>query len=97
MIVTSKIFEYLRAGQPILCLSERGNAAEIINESRAGINVSGNDAGRIEAVLSRCYQRWKEGKPLLEKKVIPERLDQYNRRNTAKKLAELLDRVSHGK
>ena len=97
MIVTSKIFEYLRAGQPVLCLSERGNAAEIIRDTRAGITVGGDDAARIEAVLGSCFQRWKAGKPLLDRQVLPEKLDQYNRRNTAKKLAELLDRVSHDK
>jgi hypothetical protein len=52
-ILTGKLFEYLAAGVPILCLGPAdGDAAEIISKANAGATFGYNDIKGISAFLS---------------------------------------------
>ncbi len=55
-IVTGKIFEYLAANIPILCIgSSTGDAAKIITETKTGIAVDFEDEERIIAFIKNRY------------------------------------------
>ncbi len=52
-ILTGKLFEYLAAGVPILCLGPAdGDAAEIISKAKAGVTFGYNDIKGISEFLS---------------------------------------------
>jgi glycosyltransferase involved in cell wall biosynthesis len=48
---TSKIFEYLAAGRPILALAEGNEAARIVRETNTGLTVPPDDVDEIAAAL----------------------------------------------
>ena len=49
---TSKLFEYLAAGRPILALVPPSSAAEVIREARAGIVVANDDPDAVATAIS---------------------------------------------
>jgi glycosyltransferase involved in cell wall biosynthesis len=49
---TSKLFEYLAAGRPILALVPPSSAADVIRESRAGVVVANDDPEAVATVIS---------------------------------------------
>ncbi|MCX6254057.1 MAG: glycosyl transferase family 1, partial [Bacteroidia bacterium] len=56
-IVTGKLFEYLAAGKPILCLGPfDGDAADIINKCKSGVTVDYYDAENILKFLGNIDQ-----------------------------------------
>jgi glycosyltransferase involved in cell wall biosynthesis len=92
--VSGKIFEYLRAGTPVLCLSEHGGAADIIRETGAGFTAEYRNVRKIRNILWDTFQRWKQGKSLLSRPVNIEVIARYDRREGAKKLAAILEELS---
>ena len=93
VIVTGKIFEYLRAGVPILNISGGGEASRIIKEAKAGLTVAPDDLERMQGVLWEWYRRWKRGRPLLDHSVRGDVIQRYDRKNHAAQLAGVLDGV----
>jgi glycosyltransferase involved in cell wall biosynthesis len=93
LIVTGKLFEYLRSGRPVLCLSDSGEAADIVRDAGVGFTVPAKDIGSIKAVVWVCYERWKRGESLLEESIRWDRIEQYDRRKTCGYLASVLDEV----
>lgn len=82
-ILTGKLFEYLGAKKPIVCLGPSdGDAASIINECEAGKTFEYEDHSLIYNYLLELVEN-----PLLEanNKVVD-----YTRKNLAQKLSELL-------
>lgn len=62
---TGKLFPYLAAGRPILCLAPEPNvAADLVRESRSGIVVPPDDPQAIAQGLVRLYRDWRAGTPL---------------------------------
>lgn len=51
-IATGKLFEYLRAGRPILALAGKNEAARIVRETRTGSVVPPDDADAVRHALS---------------------------------------------
>jgi glycosyltransferase involved in cell wall biosynthesis len=49
---TSKLFEYLATGRPILALLPPSSAAEVIREARAGVVVANDDPEAVATVIS---------------------------------------------
>jgi glycosyltransferase involved in cell wall biosynthesis len=90
VIMTGKLFEYLRSGIPILCLSNRGEAAEIIERARAGFTVPGNEIESIKKIVWNCYFNWKKGKKLLPHHPKKEEIDKYNRFEITRQLSRVL-------
>jgi glycosyltransferase involved in cell wall biosynthesis len=90
--VPGKLYEYLGALRPILALVPSDfEAARIIRSAGAGAVVAATDAEAIEEALLDSYAAYKSG----DDASIAERdLSSYERRNGARRLANLLYEVS---
>jgi glycosyltransferase involved in cell wall biosynthesis len=66
MVYTGKVFEYLGAGKPILCLAKDGVASNLIRDTRAGIIVPPDDISQITQSLGAIYQQWQNGRLSIE-------------------------------
>jgi glycosyltransferase involved in cell wall biosynthesis len=90
--LTGKIFEYLRAGRPILALvPPRGEAAALVREFDAGVVVSPEDAEGAAAALEAFYDG-RGGAP----RPAAAGLKRFERRRLTAELAELFDNVAAG-
>lgn len=87
LIITGKLFEYIAAGKPVLCIGPAdGDAAEIIRSCRAGVTAGYNDAGTIEEFLNNL--------PALQEQIDRDSARQYSRSNLTKQIASVLDSYS---
>jgi len=91
-ILTGKIFEYLAAKKPILCLAERSYpVAMIIDRCNSGITVSHGDIEGIERAIRDALDNftgvWKHFSPKKEEIKI------YDRKALTLKLADLFDNI----
>ena len=58
-ILTGKLFEYIAAGRPILCIGpEDGDAARIINETGSGTTVGFEEKEMMKTVIKDYYQKY---------------------------------------
>ena len=90
VVMTGKLFEYLASGTPVLCLSDRGEAAEIIQEAKAGFTVPGDRPEEIKKIVWNCYLNWRKGKSLLPGTGQKGSVEKYNRVEITQKLSRLL-------
>ncbi len=88
----SKIFEYIGAGKPILGILPEGTEAwRILNSLGNSFCVTPDSVDNIVKILIHIYRYWKYGRL----KPIPESVRRkYNRREQAKKLAEIFNEVT---
>ncbi len=94
LIVTGKLFEYLRSGNPIICMSTSGDAADIIKKTGAGFTVDGKDISQIKRVIYDCFQRWREGRNVCARNVKWNVISQYDRVNITQQLANLFTKIA---
>jgi glycosyltransferase involved in cell wall biosynthesis len=88
--LTGKIFEYLRAGRPVLALvPPEGEAAALVEEFAAGTVVAPDDEAGAASALARIYDA---GRP--EAAAPAEGLGRFDRRNLTAQLAALFDHVA---
>ena len=89
-IITGKIFEYLQAERPILCIGpEDGDAAIILKNTNAGKIVDFKNKAVLKSVILDFYEKYKEGNLQVESGSI----DQYHRKNITSQLAEVIKKV----
>ncbi len=89
-VVTTKIFEYLAAGRPILgAVPEDGAAAALLRETGAGVVAPPDDAGALAEALSGLVERWRDGS-LNGVALAPEVRESLSRRARVERFAELL-------
>ncbi len=89
-ILTGKIFEYLGSGKPILALvPPDGEAARVVNETKAGVVVAPDDISGIKEAVLKLYRDFKEHK--LAGGAEAAAVSVYDRKNLTKDLAGLLD------
>lgn len=94
-VLTGKLFEYMMMGKPILCCMagdlEGSELKAVLEETGMGYcaeAAQGETAQKeLEAYVDRLLQRWKEGKPLLEK---TDGGEEYGYPRLARKLDEWL-------
>ena len=92
-VVTTKIFEYLAAGRPILAaVPEDGAAAALLRETGAGVVAPPEDEGAIAEALAGLVADWREG-TLTAITLAPEMRERLSRRSRVERFAELLRRV----
>lgn len=89
-VTTSKIFEYLVSGRPILALTGHTAAAALIEELDAGMVVAPDDVGAICRALDVFYQRWQAGQLPTR---VDERVRRYDRRILSGELAAIFDEL----
>lgn len=83
-IITGKLFEYLAAGKPVLCLGPvDGDAAGIINKCRSGVTVDYNDSDNILKFLRNVDQYTGSS----DKKAV----EDFSRLNLTKRIAAVLN------
>lgn len=89
---SGKIFEYLSAGRPILCVARRDNLAyRLVEEWQAGRAVEPGDAAGIEAAIADLYSRWHAGELFNSDGVREKVLERYSRSKLTGELAGVLD------
>ena len=87
-VTTSKLFEYLASGRPVLALTGRSAAAELIEELDAGIVVAPDDVEGICRALEWFHERWRFDE--LPARVDP-RVQRFDRRALTGNLARMFD------
>ena len=94
-LLTGKLFEYLASGRPILCIGpEDGDAAQILNETHAGITVCFENKEKMKETVRDYYRRYLENN-------LPDNdtalFGKYSRRSLTREYAELLNNLNpHG-
>ena len=88
LILTGKLFEYLAARRPIICIGPRdGDAAGVIRKTGAGKVYDFNEVEKLKVDLAEYYRLFKSEK--LEK--TSGNIEQYERKNLTKKMSEILN------
>ena len=94
---SGKIFEYLVAGRPILCVANRSNlASRLVEEFEAGVVVDPGDASAIEGAICSLHARWTEGSLAISPTVRDRALERFSRRSLTRKLDEVLTEAAAG-
>lgn len=87
-IITGKLFEYLAAERPVLAIGPAdGDAAEIINDTKAGLISGFGDNNRLKNNILALYHDYKKGKL----QINTANVSKYSRKNLTGELAELLN------
>ncbi len=90
--MTGKLFEYLGARRPILCLGyNEGSIAKILSETGAGIIL--NDSKDIEEFLVSCLGQYVRNDTTLGFRMDSSGTSKYSRKETARKLGRILSMV----
>lgn len=91
-IVPGKVFEYIGASKPIITIAPEGAVADLIEETNSGTVAQSSDVAAIEKIFLEYYEKWKRGELHIEQN--KDAIKKYERREIAKQLAELLEKVS---
>ena len=88
LIITGKLFEYLAARRPVLAICPTdGDAAEIINDTKAGMISGFGDNNRLKNNILALYHDYKKGKL----QINTGNISKYSRKNLTEKLVKLLN------
>jgi glycosyltransferase involved in cell wall biosynthesis len=89
-VLSGKVFEYLASGRPILAaVPPGGAAAELIEETRAGVVAAPDDTEALAEALSELVTRFRNG-GLPDVKLSAEARQRLSRRTRVEETAELL-------
>lgn len=92
-IYSSKLFEYLGIGLPVLLVGpSRGVAAELVEEARAGIVVSYGDVDAIASAVARMAAEKTSG--LRAHEPLAEVVSRFDRRRQSATIASVLDETA---
>lgn len=92
-IITSKLYEYVGSGRPVLGIGPvQGDAAAVLQETKAGKMFNYNDVEGIVAYLRQHYEAWAAGRPLAG--ALPALAQRYSRPYLTGELARLLEEVT---
>jgi len=87
-VYSGKVFEYIKAGKPILALAPECGAASMIKKHELGFVVPFNEPEAISAKISTAVKQWRTKNLHVE---VPESfLAKFDRRNTAAQLAKVI-------
>lgn len=90
-IVPGKLYEYLAAKRPIFAIGKTdGDTAKIIHETNAGVIAGFKDKDQMKKMILEYYQKYKEGKLLVDSK----NTEQFSRRGSAEKFSKLLNEIA---
>ncbi|PQP34720.1 hypothetical protein C6A37_06290, partial [Desulfobacteraceae bacterium SEEP-SAG9] len=93
-ILTTKVFEYLAAKRPILCVpgDDGGELDDLIRVTNAGCSCP--TAESVATVVKRWYEEWKKiGTVICQSK--EQEVQKYSREKQAGQLADLLDLICY--
>ncbi len=89
-----KVYEYLRAGRPILAVTGEGVTGDLIRKCGAGWVVAPSDPRAIRDTIARAFSDWRDGRPLPAPD--PEEVRRYDRSISVARLASVLRSVWRG-
>ena len=88
---SGKVFDYHGAWRPILAFPhDQGVVDELIEDTRAGTILDTPE--EVEVHLNQCYREWKE-KGVCAYKGIPERIENYSRREQVRVFADAVKKL----
>jgi glycosyltransferase involved in cell wall biosynthesis len=90
-MVTSKVFEYLGAGRPILALTPPGETARLLHAAGAGCVVDPDDVTAVRDAILDLYARWQAGR--LSRPMARGVAHTYTWRRSAERFSGVLDEV----
>jgi len=89
-VVPGKLYEYIGAQRPILCIGKSdGDAAKILNETEAGIVCNFNDTKSLKKGVKEYYQHYKNNSLTVNSK----NYEKYSRRLLAGQISEELNKI----
>lgn len=89
-IVPGKVYEYMGVYKPLFTIApENGAIAKLVRETNSGLIAHQSDIKGIEKIFERYYTSKMNSQELISPKI--DEINKYERRNSAKQLAELLD------
>ncbi len=92
-MITSKLYEYLASGRPVLGVGPSGGDADaLLRRHSAGEVVDWGDVDRMTELISTHYEAWKQGDPASGAAWTD--IQDHNRVHQAERLAEQLNAVS---
>jgi glycosyltransferase involved in cell wall biosynthesis len=96
IVHTSKLFEYMATGRPILAIAPHGEITLLIEEEHLGWSAAPGDVGGIAAALRSMLAQHQQG-TLATNARDPQRLGRWERRALTGQLAALFDWLVEGK
>jgi len=91
-IVTGKLFEYMRAGRPIISIGYTdGDAADILIQTRTGDTFDFYDERLLKEKILTYYRDYQAG--TLHLQADKEAIAQHSRKNLTKKLSRLMNQL----
>jgi hypothetical protein len=87
-LMTSKVFEYLGAGRPILSIPSDGDVIDALL-SETGAGASASTAEEVGRILLEYYREWRDG-GRVGCRGDSRAIARYTRRSQAARLAEVL-------
>jgi len=92
-MITSKLYEYLASGRPVLGIGPvGGDADKLLRSAEAGRVVSWSDAQAACDLIQAHYDAWAEGTP--RSGASFDAIQEHNRKHQAKRLAQLFDELT---
>jgi glycosyltransferase involved in cell wall biosynthesis len=92
-IMTTKFFEFLAVGKPILCVrGDEGCLEEVINRTRSGLSAHHTD--EVYEFIKTHYLCWKENKRPVDSS-DKEEISKFSRETQAQQFIQLFEQVSH--
>ena len=84
LIITGKLYEYLRSGIPIIAIANpEGDAAKIVNQTKSGIVVNHDDSEGIKNIILQKGQ------------VTSHDIKRFSRKELTHSLSEVFDRIQN--
>lgn len=94
-ILTGKLFEYLASGRPILCIGpEDGDAAQILNETKAGTTVRFDDKEKMKELIKDLYQKHLQNGLVSNES---RKVEKYSRRTLTGNIVKILENLRNTK
>jgi glycosyltransferase involved in cell wall biosynthesis len=90
--VPAKTYEYLRAGPPVLALTQDGALSDVLRKASGTFIVAPTDLEGIERLVGTLFRKWAGGVPTERRD--PQEVVMYERKGLAGRLAEVLGAVS---
>lgn len=89
-ILTGKLFEYLAAKRPIVCIGPpQGGCAQVIKETHAGVTLHFDDIQGMKMQLLDFFQRYQSGTDVLNSHTI----EAYSREALTGRMAAVLNEI----
>jgi hypothetical protein len=92
-VIPGKLFEYLAAKRPILCIGPvKGDSCRIIKETSAGYVFGFDEKEKLKRTLLELYSAFKKSGFV---DVSNQGIEKFSRKNLTGEMAELLNKIAN--